>query len=78
MQNSIQEATRKATSIPTENGRASKAKTDHNNLAFVTTFNPNKKNIFPLIQTAFKSLQQSNKTKEYFKDIKLIKVKETI
>ena len=40
-QNLIQEAIRKVTSIPTENLMASKAKTDSNNLAFVTTFNPN-------------------------------------
>ena len=57
-QNLVQEAIRKVTSIPIENLRASKAKTDSNNLAFVTTFNPNNKNVFPLIQTAFKSLQQ--------------------
>ena len=42
-------------------------------MAFVTTFSPNNKNVFPLIQTAFKSLQQSNETKECFKDIKFIK-----
>ena len=72
-QNLIQEAIQKATSIPIENLRASKAKTDSNNLAFVTTFNPNNKSIFPLIQTAFKSLQQSHETKEYFKDINVIK-----
>ena len=58
-QNLIQEVIRKVASIPIENLRASKAKTDNNNLAFVTFFNPNKKNFFPLIQTAFKSLQQS-------------------
>ena len=50
-QNLVQEAIRKVTSIPIENLRASKAKTDSNNLAFVTTFNPNNKNVFPLIQT---------------------------
>ena len=42
-------------------------------MTFVLTFNPNNKNVFPLIQTAFKSLQQSFETKEYFKDIKIIK-----
>ena len=42
-------------------------------MAFVTTFHPNKKKIFALIQTAFKPLQQSYETKAYFKDIKLIK-----
>ena len=67
----VQEAIRKVTSIPTENLRASKAKTDSNNLAFVTNFNPYNKNVFPLIQTAFKSLQQSCETKQCFKDIKL-------
>ena len=72
-QNLIEEAIRKAQSIPIENLRASKAKTDNNNLAFITTFNSNNKNVFPLIQAAFKSLQQSNETKECFKDIKLIK-----
>ena len=73
LQNLIQEAIQKATSIPIENLRASKSKTDSNNLVFVTTFNPNNKNVFPLIQAALKSLQQSNETKESFKDIKLIK-----
>ena len=58
-QNLIQEAIRKVTSIPIENLRVSKAKTGSNNLAFVTTSNQNNKNVFPLIQTAFKSLQQS-------------------
>ena len=72
-QNLIQEAIRKVAGIPTENLRALKAKTDSNNLTFVLTFNPNNKNVFPLIQTAFKSLQQSYETKECFKDIKLIK-----
>ena len=72
-QNLIQEAIRKVAGIPTENLRALKAKTDSNNLTFVLTFNPNNKNVFPLIQTAFKSLQQSFETKAYFKDIKLIK-----
>ena len=72
-QNLIQEAIWKATTILIENLGASKAKTDSNNLAFVKTFNPKNKNFFPLIQAAFKSLQQSNETKEYFKDIKLIK-----
>ena len=62
-QSLIQEAIRKVTSIPIENLRASKAKTDSYNLAFVTTSNPNKNNVFPLIQTAFKSLQQSYETK---------------
>ena len=69
----IQEAIQKVTSIPIENLRASKAITDSNNLAFVTTFHPNKKKFFALIQTAFKPLQQSYETKAYFKDIKLIK-----
>ena len=67
------EKIRKVTSIPTENLRASKAKTDSNNFAFVATFNSNNKKVFPLIQTSFKSLQQSHETKECFKDIKLIK-----
>ena len=72
-QNLVQETIRKVTSIPIENLRASKTKTDSNNLAFVTTFNPNNKSVFPLIQTAFKSVQLSYETKECFKDIKLIK-----
>ena len=72
-QNLIQEAIRKVRPIPIENLRGSKAKTDSNNLPFVATFDPNNKNIFPLIQTAFKSLQQPYETKERFKDIKLIK-----
>ena len=52
-QNLVQEAIRKAISVPIENLWGSKAKTDSNNLAFVTTFNINNKNVFPLIQTAF-------------------------
>ena len=72
-QNLIQEAIRKVTSIPIEGLRTSQAKTYSNNLAFVTTFSPNNKNVFPLIQTTFKSLKQSYETKECFKDIKLIK-----
>ena len=62
-QDLIQEAIRKATSISTENLMTSKAKTDSNNLTFVTTFNPIDKNVFPIIPTAFKSLQQSYETK---------------
>ena len=72
-QNLIQEAIQKVKPIPIENLRASKVKTDSNNLPFVATFDPNNKNIFSLIQTAFKSLQQSYETKECFRDIKLIK-----
>ena len=56
-----------------ENSKASKDKTYSNNLAFVTTFNLNNKNLFSLIRTAFKSLQQSYEIKECFKGIKLIK-----
>ena len=63
-----QEEIRKATSISTENLRASKARTDSNNLAFVRTFIPNYKNFFPLIQT-IKLLQLSYKAKECFKDV---------
>ena len=59
LQNLIQEAIRKVTSIPIENLRVSKPKTGTNNLAFVTTSNLNNKNVFPLIQAAFKSQQQS-------------------
>ena len=51
-QNIIQDAIRKVTSIPTENIRALQAKNYSNNLVFVTTFNSNNKNVFPLIQTA--------------------------
>ena len=68
-QNLVQEAIPKVKSIPNENLRASETKTDSNNLAFVTTFNPSNKNVFPLIQTAFKSPQQSYETKECFKDL---------
>ena len=68
-QNLVQEAIPKVKSIPNENLRASETKTDSNNLAFVTTFNPSNKKVFPLIQTAFKSLQQSYETKECFKDL---------
>ena len=53
--------------------KASKAKTDSNNLAFITTFNSNNKNVSPLIETVFKLLQKSYETKECLKDIKLIK-----
>ena len=66
-QHLIQEAIQKVTSIPIQNLRVSNAKADSNDLAFVTTFNPNNKNVFPLIQTAFKSLQQSYETKGCFK-----------
>ena len=62
-QNVIQETIRKVRSIPIENLRVSKAKKDSNNLAFVTSFNPSNKKVFPLIQTAFKPLQQSYETK---------------
>ena len=55
--------------------KASKAKTDSNNLAFVTTFNSNSKNVSPLIETVFKPLQKLYETKECLKDIKLIKSK---
>ena len=51
-QNIIQDAIRKVTSIPIENIRALQAKNYSNNLVFVTTFNSNNKNVFPLIQTA--------------------------
>ena len=62
----IEEAIWKTSIIPTENLRASKAKTDGNNLGFVTTFKPSNIYVFPLIETAFKWLQQ-------LVDIKLIK-----
>ena len=64
LQTLIQEATGKATSIPVEILRTSKVKTDRNNLVFITTFTPNNKNVFPLIQTAFKLLQQSHETRD--------------
>ena len=46
----IQKAIPKATSISIENLRISEAKADNNNLAFVTTFHPNNKSVFSLIQ----------------------------
>ena len=60
-------------SIAIKTLKASKTKTDSNNLAFVTTFNSNNKNVSPLIETVFKLLQKSCETKECLKDIKLIK-----
>ena len=42
-QNLIQAAIRKATNIPIKNLKTSKTKAVSNNLAFVTTFNPNNK-----------------------------------
>ena len=47
-QNLIQEAIQKATGIPIENLRPSKAKADSNTLTFVTTFSPNNKKTFSL------------------------------
>ena len=41
-------------------------------MAFITIFSPDNKNVFPLIQTPFKSLQQSNEIKECFNEIKSI------
>ena len=46
----IQKAIPKATSISIENLRISEAKADNNNLTFVTTFHPNNKSVFSLIQ----------------------------
>ena len=51
----IQEAILKATGIPTENSRASKGKTESNDLTLATTFNPDNEHLFPLIQRAFNS-----------------------
>lgn len=45
-QNLIQEAIQKVISIPNESLWTSKAKTDNNILAFVTTFNRNNKIVF--------------------------------
>ena len=66
-QNLIQEVIRKATSIYIENLRASKAKTDSSNLAFVTTFNLNYKNVFPLIKTALSHCYNHMKQKKVSK-----------
>ena len=44
-----------------------KTKSHSNNLAFVTTFNSNNKNIFLLIQAIFKTLQKSYQTKQFSK-----------
>ena len=57
--NLIQEAIRKSTNIPIKNLRVSKGNNDSNNLTFVTTFNPNNKSAFPVIETAFESVKQS-------------------
>ena len=43
------------------------AKSHSNNLAFVTTFNSNNKNLFLLIQAIFKTLQKSCQTKQLSK-----------
>ena len=66
-QNIIQDAIRKVTSIPIENIRALQAKNYSNNLAFVTTFNSNKKNVFPLIQTALSPYNTHMKQKNVSK-----------
>ena len=62
-QNLIQKAIRKLTIIPFENVRPSKAKTNSNNLAFFTTFNPNNKNALFLIQ-AVRCYNNSNHIKQ--------------
>ena len=66
-QNIIQDAIRKVTSIPIENIRALQAKNYSNNLAFVTTFNSNNKNVFPLIQTALSPYNTHMKQKNVSK-----------
>ena len=66
-QNIIQDAIRKVTSIPIENIRALQAKNYSNNLVFVTTFNSNNKNVFPLIQTALSPYNTHMKQKNVSK-----------
>ena len=66
-QNIIQDAIQKVTSIPIENIRALQAKNYSNNLAFVTTFNSNNKNVFPLIQTALSPYNTHMKQKNVSK-----------
>ena len=67
LKNIIQDAIRKVTSIPIENIRALQAKNYSNNLAFVTTFNSNNKNVFPLIQTALSPYNTHMKQKNVSK-----------
>ena len=50
---------KKSKSIPIENLKASKAMTD--NLAFVITFDPNNKSLFPVIQVTLNSLKKHMK-----------------
>ena len=57
----------KVTSIPIENIKALQAKNYSNNLAFVTTFNSNNKNVFPLIQTALSPYNTHMKQKNVSK-----------
>ena len=61
-----------ASNISTKGLSMAEAKTDSDNLAFVTACNSNNKNVFPLIKTEFQSLQQSY-IKKCFYNIKLIK-----
>ena len=66
----IENGIKKATTILQSDLRKPKTITNDKNLAFVSTFNPNNPNIFPLIQNAVRTLSVNNVNG--FKDIKLV------
>ena len=55
----INNGIKKAESQPQENLRKEKNKTDENILTFITTYNPNNPNLFPIIKQSVEQLKSS-------------------
>ena len=71
-ENSINIGFNKALNITQSELRKPKDKPDKNNLTFITTHNPNNKNVLPIIQNSLSTLKQNESTKEAFQNIELM------
>ena len=68
----IQKGIEKALNIPLQELRSTKPKNNDHVLPFISTYNPNNRNLFPTIKRTFDSLKTMATTKEIFKNYRLI------
>ena len=69
----INEGISKANRIPRNQLRQVKQKANDKKITFISTHNPNNKNIFPTIKEVFKTLQNQESTKNIFSSFNLIR-----
>ena len=70
----VEEAIKRASAMDIEELRKQRTLTSHDNrLCFVTTYNPNNPDIFPIIRECLQTLSLCSSTKDIFQDKQLVK-----